>query len=494
MLGFGSCWRPASNRTLLGSCSRRSFTVSAASFAKAAPSKDGKKKVKQGFKLKSDPKAKKVKKGGMTHLTFRDAVRALNFEKQAVDFSNLEIGTLNFETLADSKDKVVKYSEAAETSLTQLDSFKKYQHHEMFRRPVSMVSDNTMDLQNTFLSKLDQETKTNRVCLVGEKGVGKSLLVAQAQALALSKFSGDVVLLHLDYPEKIIEGSSDYIFNKRLGLYQQPMFTKRWIKKLRAANEAVLRKLPLTRDSSFVAKKVEHNLKKGENSLYDFLVYNHDFGKVGPSTAFQFFVEELVHHSAQVPILVTIDNFNALTFDTYTQYRHPDFTRIHFTEFEMGSFLLKLASGDLSFKKGGILMAESKDISYSHTLPVALNQEQYDPYWKTKQCDRKVAESLLLNGGITPFEVQTLSKDQTRELMEFWEAAGVLQVRDYPTKADHRTSEEIIKEREERLASEIVDAAPEEDAEQQFERIVNTHYVMSSGNPGHLVRAVNISY
>ena len=133
MLGFGTCWLPASNRALLGPCSRRSFTVSSASFAKAAPSKDGKKKVN------------------------------------------------------DLKDKVVKYSDAAESSLTQLDTFKKYQHHEMFSKPVSMVSDNTMNLENTFMSKLEQETKTNRMCLVGEKGVGKSLLVAQAPALALSK-------------------------------------------------------------------------------------------------------------------------------------------------------------------------------------------------------------------------------------------------------------------------------------------------------------------
>lgn len=490
MLNTSALWRPGVSKMI--SC-RRTLSVSSVLFAKAAPKgKDGKKKVKQGFKVKADPKTKKVKKGGMTHLSFRDAVRALNFEKLAVDFSKLEIGTLDFDQLETSKNKVVQYSKKEEASLALLNSFKKYQHHELFSRPVSMVTDNTVELAATFMSKMDCETKANRMCLVGEKGVGKSLLITQAQALALSKFKGDVVLLHLDYPEKIIEGSSDYIFNKRLGLYQQPMFTKRWIKKVRAANEEVLKKLPLTRDSSFVAKKVEYNLKKDENNLYDFLVHNHDFGKVGPSSAFQFFIEELQHHSAKVPIFVTVDNFNALTYNTNTEYRHPDFTPIHFTEFEAGDFLLKLAGGQLSFKKGGVLLAESKDVPHSLTLPVALKQQVYDPYWTTDKCDRKVADQLLQNGGISVFGVSNLTKPQTRELMEFWEAAGVLQVREYPTKPDHRTSEEILKEREQRLAAQVV--SPEQQADEQFERLVNNHYTMSSGNPGHLVRAVNIHY
>lgn len=473
----------------------RPFSGSPYAFAKAAPKqKDGKKKAKQGFKNKgATANAPKVKKGGMTHLKFKDAVRSLKFEKLATDFSQLNIQDITHGSLKSITCTVVKYDDYTETVLQNLDSFKKYQHHELFSKPVSMVSDNTLKLEEQFISKLESPTKDNRLCLLGEKGVGKSVLLSQAKALAISKYNKDVILMHLDHPQKIVEGSSDYIYNKRIEKYQQPMFTKRWIKKLRAANEEIFKKLPLTRDISFVAKKKEYNLKKDENTLYDFVLYNHDFGKVAPTSAFSFLVEEIMHHSKEVPVLISVDDFNVLTTETLTKYRHPNFDPIHFTEFEMGSFILKLASGEISFAKGGVLLAESKDISYGHTLPVGLGIHQYDPYYKQHQCDFEVANSLLSNGGISHINVENLTKDQCRELYNFWDATGVLRVREYPSKEDYKSSDQLADEQSAKRSGENVEKYTY-DPEEQFEKLVHNNFTISSGNPGHLLKTTTLSY
>lgn len=472
----------------------RSFSGSAYVLAKAAPKlKDGKKKAKQGFKNKADSKAPKAKKGGMTHLKFKDAIRSLKFEKTATEFSKLNIQDISHDTLQSMTSKVVKYDDHAEKSLQELGSFKKYQYHEMFSKPVSMVSNNTVKLDEQFISKLDKSSKDNRLCLLGEKGIGKSVLLSQAKALALSKHNKDVILLHLDHPEKIVDGSSDYIYNKRIEKYQQPMFTKRWIKKLRAANEEIFKKLPLTRDISFTAKKIEYNLKKDENSLYDLILHNHDFGKVGPTLAFNFLIEEIIAHSQKVPVLVTIDNFNSLTSNTMTNYRHPDFEPIHFTEFEMGSFVLKLASGELSFAQGGVLLAESKDISNGQTLPIALGIQEYDPYLKQHQCDFEVVSSLVSNGGIASMTLENLTKDQCRELYNFWDATGVLRVREYPSREIHKTSEQVAEEQEAKIAGEYVEQEVY-DPEEQFEKLVQNNFTVSTGNPGHLIKTTTLSY
>lgn len=475
----------------VSACCNRQFHSSAFLGAKAAPNnKDGKKKVKQGFKTKNPSAAPgKAKKGGMTHLGFRDAVRALKFESNA-SFGDLKVLELGYNGLENSLSKVVKYSENTEKNLRLLESFKKFQYHEVFPRPVSLVTDNTVAISAQFVDQLENSSVQNRLCVVGEKGIGKSTLLSQVKALAASKHGNDVVLLHFDHPENIVNGTLDYIFNKKLGKYQQPMFTKRWIKKVRAANEGVLRKMPLTRDVTFVAKKVEHNLKKGEHTLYDYVLLNHDFGKVGASGALQFFVEELQHHSKDIPVLVSVDNINALTTNTFSKYRHPDFTPMHFTELEAGNLLAQLISGDLVFKKGGVLAAELSDVGAGKTLSVGLKLEEYDPYWKTEQCDASVAELFLKNGGVRPFHVQNLSKAQTRLLLEFYNAVGALQVREYPTKDLYKTAEELMEEKKARRGVK----EQEYDPQAQLARTVENAFTVSSGNPGNIVQSAQLTY
>lgn len=450
----------------------RTFSLTPALHAKAKD--DAKVKPKPAA---YKPKAKaqvKVKKGGMTHLGFKDAIRSLGYEKLAMSNSELGLQSLTSESPAGT---VVNYEPSSEKKLATLKSFKKYQYHELSSNPVSLVTSNTVNIRDNFVNKLqNSSSKDNRLCIQGETGSGKSTLVTQASALALSN---DVILLHLDHAEKLVNGTSDYIFSKKLNKYQQPMFTRRWINDIRSANEEILKKLPLSKDISFTNKKVDYNLKAGTNTLFDFLSNANESG-------FQFFVEELVHHSATVPVLLSVDNINAFTGKSLTRYFHPDFTPIHFTEFEVGQFILDAISGKISFQKGGVLLSESGDAPSSKTLPVGLNLLEYDPYWKQAECDIDVANSFLANGGVKSYKVEAFTKSETRSLLSYYRQSGALQIRDYPTNVERKTAEQIISEKKLGEKAKIEHIF---DPEQHFEKLVNNTFMMSCGNPKSVVHS-----
>ncbi|PVH22992.1 hypothetical protein CXQ85_002717 [Candidozyma haemuli] len=439
----------------------RAFSSHGPAFAKALNvlNKKGRQELREARqsakKTKTEGK-KKSKKGGLTHYRFKDAVNVLRSESNTVPLESLGVTSLDASDLQQGT----------------------------FEQPISIVSRNTKFVLEDVLNNYEKNTKDNRFFLSGERGVGKSTLLAQAQALALSKFNNDVVLLHFESPENVINGTSDYLFNKEKGIYQQPMFTKRWIGKTRFVNEKIFRKMPLSRDFDVATEKSSFKLKKDTHTVYDFLARSRDFTKA--SSAFDFLIEQLQFHSKNFPVICTIDNFNGLVSETYTKYRHPDFKPIHVTEFEMGNYLLDLFNGDVSFQKGAVLASLSKSLPNSKSLNVGLGIEEYDPYSKKWECDRVIAERLLKNGATPIVELQNLTSEEARTLVSFYNEAGVLKVRDYPykevvTMPEDKTSVESMK---------LVGALPEvADAEAQLERLINSSFNVSQGNPGHLLKA-----
>lgn len=461
----------------------KAFSVSAVMCAPprgkgAAPAVKTKSKVRV-----THHKKEKVKKSGMTPHDFKDAVRTLNFESYAKDLSLLDIPLLSSSELQQLKDTVVAYEPEIEEQIELMGGFKKYQHHELFRQHYSMVTDNTVELQNNFVSKLSASSKNNRTCLLGSKGVGKSTLVSQAQALARSQYGKDAVLLHIEEPELFIQGFSDYVYNPTLKLYHQPMFTKRWIKKLRVVNEDAFKRMPLLRDVSFSNKKGSFAYKKGENNLHEYLVNCHDFGVLGPTDAFSFFMEHIKAYSKDFPVLFSVDNINALFETPFTKYFNKDLKPIHFSEFEIGKLIQDLMNGDLELSKGGVLLAETSDLGASKTLRVGLKLETLDPY--AEDLDHEVAAKMLNNGGISAFSLANLSKDQARRLMEFWDDSGVLQVRDYATKPLYKRLEDIEAGEKTFRVGQFVN---EMDKAEMYEKTLQKTYFISGGNPGMFLR------
>lgn len=459
----------------------RQLISSSLVLAKASPDAKGG-KLKMTFKVKKDPTKVKVKKGGMTHLEFGSAVTALGFEKLALD-SNVQIPDLSFDKIALLKEQVTHFDGTTQSVLSELGSFRKYQHQEIFSQPISLVSANTINILHDIVKQVSESPSTdNRTCLLGERGSGKSTVLTQTMALALLHFKGDVVLLHFSNPEKITNGSSDYFLNARTGLYHQPMFTKRWIAKMRKANEKVFRKMPLTEDISFQANRTEQKLRRDKHTVFDFLELTRDFGKVASTSAFDFFVKQLQAHSAKYPVMVLVDDLNAVIDKPITKYYHPDFSPIHVAEFEMGKFLLNVAAGVTKFDKGAFVGAVSGSANPSPTsLSVALGLAQHDPYSRT--IDMSLVTALTSNGGIKPITVQNLDKRESLLLLQFYRDTGVMHVKEYPQKKD-------LAQLKSTTASTPPPQNDQASNEEQFEHIANTHFVVSAGNPRYLLKAV----
>jgi len=454
----------------------RSFTTTTALLA-TPRQKEG--KSKQILRRKVVEKEKVKKSTSLTHYPFKDAVQNLSLEKLAPSIDYVE--PLTKDSLATST--ITVYPADIEDKLRTFQAFKKFQHHEMFRNPVSLTTSNTVKIYDEFVKNLVNESKTNRKYIDGIKGSGKSTLVNQALALALQEFKNEVVILHLHSADIIGNGSSDYFKNNKLGLYQQPMATKRWLRKILAVNKDIFQKLKLTEDVKFYQDKQEYNLKAGEHTLYDYLSQNREINKVQPTMAFQFFVNQLKQHSKTIPVILSVDDFNAMADFSITQYRAPDFKPIHVSEFELGDFLLKAASGELSFNKGGVLLAKSCDFAPARkTTHVAVYpNEEYDPYMKYPDLDMSVSQRLVANGGIKPIKVAPLSKDEVRALLSFWRDQQVLITRqDFHKKEFNDDQADVV--------------GQEFDPELQFEKLVQSSYVVSQGNPYGILKQNLISY
>ncbi|KAI3403038.2 hypothetical protein KGF56_004098 [Candida oxycetoniae] len=449
------------------------FTTSAIVLA-TPRQKEG--KTKQAMRRKADVKDKVKKTTSLTHLGFRDAVRELKFEKLA---SVLNVDELNISSL--KAEVVTKYPAKIEAKLRALLAFKPYQHHELFKNPISLVTSNTERIKKSFVEQLEKGSKTNRIYLDGKKGCGKSTLVNQAIALALNKFENNVVILHMHSADLIGNGTSDYFKNSKLGLYQQPMATKRWLTKLLAANEDVFKKIKLTKDVQFVRDKREIELKANKNTIFDYVSQNREINTGMPTMSFQFFIQQLIDNSAKFPVILSVDDFNAMADYSKTQYFHPDHTPIHINEFELADTIFKFASGELSFEKGGVLLAKSFNFAPKRmTTHIAVYpEEEYDPYMKLPMFDIKIAQRLLQNGGIKPFKVEDMTKLETKALLKFWRDQNVLIVRQDFHKQEYGDTEK---------------PQAEFDEEKQFEKIVQSSYVISQGNPYGLVKQSLLSY
>ena len=148
----------------------------------------------------------------------------------------------------------------------------------------------------------------------------------------------------------------------------------------------------------------------------------------------------------------------------------------------MGDFILKASSGELNFTKGGVLLAKSNDFALNRkTTHVGVYpNEEYDPYLKLPLFDFEIANRLASNGGISPFKMNPLTKDETRSLMKFWKEQGVLIIRqDFHKKL---------------YDDDVIGSIPELNQDEQFEKMVQLLYVNNQGNPYGMIKQSMLSY
>ncbi|KAH3685419.1 hypothetical protein WICPIJ_003604 [Wickerhamomyces pijperi] len=385
--------------------STRSFSSSVS--LQAAPNTSKTKAIAKGFK--GSATGKKSRKTAGSFRFFEDHVHYAKNREPGFELSNLE--TLNPTTL--DLNKVVSYSEQQLQKLIQAGSFKKDQFHELFKTPITLIRDETSTMAQFVQDIATTPSSQNKICLIGERGIGKSTLLTQAQALAISQ--SNTIVIPISHALKLVDGSNDFFYDSKLQTYTQPMYLKKLLSKIEYINKELLSQIQLSQDYVIegVTKDKAATKFNQKHTLSD-LVQATNLAPRQRGRVFQILIQELLNQDSH-PVLVTVDNFSAITSHPITPYRNVENKQLYVEELQITKTLFQLTSNEVSFKKGGVILATSSDDKPSVTLKHGLGLIAADPYTKESDFNRTLASKITT---VKPITVGKLQKECVGKLVE----------------------------------------------------------------------------
>lgn len=421
----------------------RGFHTSLTSFAKpVAPAK----KAVHGYKKTSSGKVKKTSGAGKF---FNEYVTGLKLEKKAQEIPGLAVLEKEIK-----ENTVVKYTQLQMKKLVISGSFKNNQFRELFQTPITLVTKDTKHMQSFVKKASTSNSKNNRICLLGENGIGKTSLLGQTQALISNL--GDSVIIPIPHATQLVNGRNDFTLDQQTKLYTQPMFLKRFLDKILRVNDKILTKIPIKNEYSFEGNtrhKSQVKATPNRHTLYDLVKLS-----VAPryrGKQFDAIIYELTEQD-KVPVFLTVDHFNSLTSDFQTAYRDTENRSVHVEKFQIGKLIFEFASGAKFFKKGGVILVTSTDAKTTDTLNAGLGLSEPDPYTPEHRWDRELSEKLK---GVKPYQLHKFSKENVSTLVEKFIDADIFKTSDLQGNT--------------------------------FENLVSQKYILSgNGNPGELIKSI----
>lgn len=372
--------------------------------------------------------SKTPKKGKNTSIhPFAHTAAYSNFQKNAVELSEELPGTGLFEgqnraSLEDAP-RVLRYSNETAKSLTHFGSFKLVQKNELFKDHATLVRPDSTPALFDFIKKgVSGSSKTNRVCITGTGGVGKSTALAQAHAIALEN---GYIVVPVPRPYDLVSGYFDTAAKTVNGteIHQQPMYAKVLMARIAKGNRALLETIKTTKDYAFdiVNSTKKLTFAKGEIDLFSLLSYRSHSAR---SEILDAVIEELAIQT-QHPVLFTLDDLNVFTNFQHAKNRDVNNNPIYHGQLQVPRTFLQFLSGEREFKSGAVLTAlgpyrTTETISYGLGL-----QPHVDPYSKPDVFDPVLAGHLRANGGVKPFEISHYSMPETETMLGYYSNAKV---------------------------------------------------------------------
>lgn len=375
-------------------------------------------------KNKNTPKKTK----GSSIYSFSHTAAYSNYQKNAPELSEDLPGTQLLDgknpLVSGPQSQVLKYSSATAKSLTHFGSFKCTQRHELFKDRASLVRPSSTGTLFDIIKKgTSSSSKTNRFCITGAKGVGKSTALTQAQALALEN---GYIVVPIPQAVDLVSGEFDAVINKKhkdSGIFQQPMYVKRWMERIAKGNMELLSTIKISQDYTFETLGSQKKLKfvKGENNLYSLLTNRSHSERC---EILDFFINELASQS-EVPVLFTMDEVNVFSAKQFARNRDTNNKPIYHCNLQVPNIFLQFFSGEREFKNGAVIAALA---SYKNgeTIPVGLGlKAQADPYASAADFDPVLASKFLANGGVKTLEVSPFSLEETKTVLSYYSNGGV---------------------------------------------------------------------
>lgn len=169
---------------------------------------------------------------------YKRAAPYSGFQATAPDLPLQQLGVqnVNLESYKQAKaGDLVQWPGSVQAQLHALGCYKPSQQNELFRRPVSLIRENTLKLWSGLEA-------SKSYFITGDSGVGKTSLLLQMQAAA--GMQPDWVSVHITRTDRLLDGSSDVVFSEESKLWTQPMYMRRLVRKVWKANKQTLGDVP----------------------------------------------------------------------------------------------------------------------------------------------------------------------------------------------------------------------------------------------------------
>lgn len=309
--------------------------------------------------------------------------------------------------------------------------FSKNQHHELMGSPVLVVRPETLELSSHLSAFSSSSLAENVVVIHGEAGTGKSTVLAQTLALAAET---PMVLLHVNNPAILTDGLNDYVYNDASQKYSQPLFTRKWLKKVGLANKELLVQIPLLKQYL-----VGTTTLSTTNTLYEYLVAARAHLDTKNNTLLQGFFHEL-EQQTRFPVVLSIDNFNDLCVGSVTQYRLPEYEPLHISSFDVASTLVGYCTGASTFARGGVVLATNGGRT-NNTVAVITSNAVPKVYGSTQQYDEYLAQ-IASSSKPVQVEVLGMSPEAVGALVAEYVDLGIITEH----QANGRSKEEVARD------------------------------------------------
>jgi small subunit ribosomal protein S29 len=321
--------------------------------------------------------------------------------------------------------------------LRDVKAFKTTQNWNMFRRPATLMRQESIELGNDF-EAIKSKPKTIQRLITGDKNSGKSVHLLQAMSMA---FMNNWVVINVPEAHDYTINHSSYApapGGEDEQLYVQPHLASDLLARVASANRAVLSKLPLAEDHT--ASKLPLSKKM---TLADLATLGADEPSIAwPS--WQALWKELNSKSQGKtpipPVLLAVDSVDHW-FD-FTKYRSTDFKFIHAHQFlfirQFMQLLFHTPAPGLA--NGGMILAATSGSnsplapSFHILLPQmaarAKGLQMTDKDFPLPKPYQRVDQRVLdLFGGSESTQLQELSgltRVEAKGLLEYYARSGIL--------------------------------------------------------------------
>jgi small subunit ribosomal protein S29 len=334
--------------------------------------------------------------------------------------------------------QVLGFNNDTVDALRALEAFRPTQGWSLFRRPASLVRAETAELARD-LEQASNNKEAIRKVVFGEAGSGKSVLLLQAQAMALLK---GWLVVHFPEAQDLTNAHTSYQpLNQPDGtIYIQPHYTAKLLTNFARANQALLSTLRLSKQHQLPIP-IQSNI-----SLYRFA----DLGARDPELAWpiwQALWSELTAPSQsqgeglqRPPVLMSMDGVDQAM--RMCAYLDRDANPIHAHELALVKQFSGYLSGQTPLPNGGMLIAATCAsnhaasptldfcLTYNHTVQRNARLESDGaahqlplPEWQPYAVKDQRVEAAAKD--VRAIKLQGLTKEEAKGVMEYYAQSGL---------------------------------------------------------------------